>query len=64
MMGPQAPCRWCKERTAECHATCKRYKTYEKARSEYREQNYKERHRERSLTEHFIDRKLHSKYGR
>lgn len=43
MMGPQAPCRWCKERTAECHATCKRYKEYEAAREEFREENWKER---------------------
>ena len=35
MKKPTAPCQGCKRRNAECHAHCRKYKAYEKARKEY-----------------------------
>lgn len=36
MKEPQGPCRGCGDRTAECHATCEKYKDYRKKLEEYR----------------------------
>lgn len=61
MMGPVAPCRRCEVRTAECHATCERYKEYEGQREEFRQQNWKDRKRAADFYGYRVDRMLKTK---
>ena len=42
-----APCKDCKDRTATCHATCKKYQKYSKQREAERKAEFKKRELER-----------------
>ena len=44
------PCKDCEERTSECHATCKRYARYAKAREVQRNAKAKRKALERAAT--------------
>ena len=41
----KAPCRGCEDRVAGCHATCERFKEYEKIHAEEKTKIYEEKRR-------------------
>ena len=49
------PCRYCKDRSITCHATCKKYAEYAKWREKYRAEVNRINIAENALTNHEIN---------
>lgn len=53
MKKPKPPCKGCKDRSAECHASCEKFSEYEKARREYYEVALKDKGVFRDLADYY-----------